>query len=144
MKQKRRKNPEPQRTQRTQRKSKMKRQLPNIAKTHCEAAVNSRPAFPFRFINGLFFLRVLGVLCGEASILLFTSAVPVLAAEQADVILHHGKIVTVDDYFTVAQALAIKGERVIATGSNGEIAKLAGPGTRKIDLKGRTVIPGLI
>jgi predicted amidohydrolase YtcJ len=66
------------------------------------------------------------------------------AAERADLILHNGKIVTVDDYFTVAQALAIKGERVIATGKNGEIAKLAGPGTRKIDLKGRTVIPGLI
>ena len=65
-------------------------------------------------------------------------------AEQADLILHNGKIVTVDDRFTIAQAIAIKGERVMATGKNGEIAKLAGSGTRKIDLKGRTVIPGLI
>jgi predicted amidohydrolase YtcJ len=37
----------------------------------------------------------------------FVLAAPVLAAEQADVILHHGKIVTVDDYFTVAQRLVI-------------------------------------
>ena len=96
---------------------------------------------PFRKLP---LLRVLSILGGKALALLLVTAVPALAAEQADVILHHGKIVTVDDYFTVAQALAIKGERVIATGSNGAIAKLAGPGTRKIDLTGRTVIPGLI
>ncbi len=64
--------------------------------------------------------------------------------ESADVILRNGKVVTVDDRFTIAQAIAIKGERVLATGSNATIAKLAGPGTRTIDLRGRTVIPGLI
>src|SRR5258706_1062112 len=98
-------------------------------------------ARPFRKLP---LLRVLGFLGGKAFALLLVTALPALAAEQADVILHHGKIVTVDDYFTVAQSLAIKGERVIATGSKGEIAKLAGPATRKIDLRGRTVIPGLI
>ena len=66
------------------------------------------------------------------------------AAEQADLILRNGKIVTVDDRFTIAQAIAIKGERVVATGRNSEIARFAGPGTRTIDLKGKTVIPGLI
>ncbi|HEX7559348.1 MAG TPA: hypothetical protein VF386_09115, partial [Usitatibacter sp.] len=66
------------------------------------------------------------------------------AAEQADLILRNGKIVTVDDLFTIAQAIAIKGERVLATGHNADIAKLAGPATRTIDLKGKTVIPGLI
>jgi hypothetical protein len=76
--------------------------------------------------------------------LLLLAAAPAFSAEQADLILHNGKIVTVDDYFTVAQAVAIKGERVMATGKNGEIEKLAGPGTRQIDLKGKTVIPGLI
>ncbi len=65
-------------------------------------------------------------------------------AEQADLILHSGKIVTVDDRFTIGQAIAVKGERVLAVGKNSEIAKLAGSGTRKIDLKGKTVIPGLI
>ncbi len=76
--------------------------------------------------------------------LLLLAAAPAFAAEQADLILHNGKIVTVDEYFTVAQAVAIKGERVLAVGKNGEIAKLAGPGTRQFDLKGKTVIPGLI
>jgi len=65
-------------------------------------------------------------------------------AGKADVILTNGKIVTVDDRFTIAQALAVKGERILAVGRNAEIAKFAGDGTRKIDLKGRTVIPGLI
>ncbi len=66
------------------------------------------------------------------------------AAETADVVLVNGKVLTVDDRFSVAQAVAVKGERVMATGSNAEIGKLAGSQTRRIDLKGKTVIPGLI
>jgi hypothetical protein len=53
----------------------------------------------------LLFLRALAVLGGKALVLLLVTAVPAFAAEQADLILHNGKIVTVDDYFTVAQAL---------------------------------------
>src|SRR5262245_40621183 len=69
-----------------------------------------------------------------------------LRAQQpgVDVILLNGKIVTVDDRFTIAQALAIRGERIVAVGSTQEIARLANGATRKIDLRGRTVIPGLI
>ena len=62
----------------------------------------------------------------------------------ADLILTGGKIITVDDRFTIAQAVAIKGERIIAVGKNQDITKLAGAATRKIDLGGKTVIPGLI
>ncbi len=61
-----------------------------------------------------------------------------------DLILSNGKIVTVDERFTIAQAVAIAGDRIVAVGSNQEIAKLAGPQTRRVDLAGRTVIPGLI
>ena len=67
-----------------------------------------------------------------------------MAADVADILLVNGKIVTVDERFTVAQALAIKGERVIGVGSNAGMRKLAGAGTKVIDLKGKTVIPGLI
>lgn len=66
------------------------------------------------------------------------------ARDAADVILVNGKIVTVDDRFTVAQAVAIKGQRVAAVGTNAEIRGRAGGSTRVIDLQGRTVIPGLI
>ena len=64
--------------------------------------------------------------------------------QPADVILTNGKVITVDNKFTVAQAVAIRGDRFVAVGSNQDIAKLAGPNTRRIDLGGKAVIPGLI
>ena len=59
-------------------------------------------------------------------------------------IFHSGKIVTVDPQFRTVRALAIRDGRIVAVGTNDEIAKLAGPGTQRIDLGGKTVIPGLI
>ncbi len=64
--------------------------------------------------------------------------------QTADVVLLNGKIVTVDDQFHVAEALAIKGERIMDVGHNADIEKLKGPNTQAVDLRGRTVIPGLI
>ena len=61
-----------------------------------------------------------------------------------DVILSNGKIITVDERFNIAQAVAVRGERVVAVGTNQEVGRLAGPATRRIDLRGRTVLPGLI
>ena len=69
---------------------------------------------------------------------------PPSVIEQADLILTGGKVVTVDDRFSIVQAIAVKGERVIAIGSTAEVRKLAGANARTIDLGGRTVIPGLI
>jgi len=66
------------------------------------------------------------------------------AGLAADIVLVNGKIVTVDDRFTIAQAMAIKGQRILAVGTSADIRKLAGSATRVIDLKGKTVIPGLI
>jgi predicted amidohydrolase YtcJ len=66
------------------------------------------------------------------------------ATDTADTILVNGKILTVDDRFTIAQAIAIEGDRIVKVGASADIRKLAGEGTRVIDLKGRTVIPGLI
>jgi len=66
------------------------------------------------------------------------------AAERADVILLNGKVVTVDQRFTVAQGVAIRDERIIAVGKNADVLEHQGPGTKVIDLKRRTVIPGLI
>jgi predicted amidohydrolase YtcJ len=63
---------------------------------------------------------------------------------QPDLVLTNGKIITVDERFSIAQAVAIRGDRVAAVGTDQEIARLAGPNTRRIDLKGKTVIPGLI
>ena len=63
---------------------------------------------------------------------------------SADLVLTNGKIITVDERFTIAQAVAIKGDRVVAVGTNQQVGQLAGPSTRRIDLRGRSVVPGLI
>ena len=65
-------------------------------------------------------------------------------AQQADTVLLNGKILTVDARFSTHEALAVRDGRIVALGRSAEIGKLAGPGTRRIDLGGRTVIPGLI
>ena len=65
-------------------------------------------------------------------------------APAPDMILLNGKIITVDERFTIAQAIAIRGSHIEAVGSTAEIRKMAGPNTRTIDLRGRSVIPGLI
>ena len=69
-----------------------------------------------------------------------------LAAQNApaDFVLHNGKILTVDNNFSTAEAVAVRGDKIAAVGSDQDVMKLAGPNTTVIDLKGRTVIPGLI
>ena len=69
----------------------------------------------------------------------------VIAAKTAapDLVLFNGKIFTSDADHPYVQALAIRSERIIAIGDSKEIKALAGPGTRRIDLDGRTAIPGI-
>jgi hypothetical protein len=61
-----------------------------------------------------------------------------------DLILSNGKIITVDDTFSIAQAVAVRGDRIVAVGTNQDITRLAGPNTQRIDLRGRAVVPGMI
>ena len=65
-------------------------------------------------------------------------------AQTADIILVHGKILTLDDHFSVREALAVSEGRIAALGRSIDIMRLAGRKTRVVDLRGRTVIPGLI
>ena len=65
---------------------------------------------------------------------------PLLA--QADLVALHGRIWTENPGQPEAQALAVVGHRVFAVGADAEIARLAGPHTTTIDLKGRRVVPG--
>ncbi|HEX4798299.1 MAG TPA: amidohydrolase [Burkholderiales bacterium] len=85
-----------------------------------------------------------GVAAAAVAVWLMASGSPVLAAESADTLLVNGKIVTVDDRFTIAQGVAIKGRRIVAVGRTGQILKLKGAATKVIDLANRAVIPGLI
>ena len=65
-----------------------------------------------------------------------------LDALKPDKVLFNGKIVTVDEEFSIAEAVAIKDGRFIAVGTNADIKALIGPNTEEIDLEGRTVLPG--
>jgi predicted amidohydrolase YtcJ len=59
-------------------------------------------------------------------------------------VVTNGKILTVDADFRVVEALAINDGRIVARGTSAEVARYAGPNTKVIDVKGATVIPGLI
>jgi predicted amidohydrolase YtcJ len=73
-------------------------------------------------------------------------ATPTFLPDQIapDLILHNGKVVTVDSQFSIAQSVAIKGSRIVAVGSDQEMRAMAGRKTGYEDLGGKTVIPGLI
>ena len=64
-------------------------------------------------------------------------------ARVADIILKGGKVITVDPAFTIASAIAIGGDRILAVGPDEAMAAHAGPRTRIINLNGRAVIPGI-
>jgi predicted amidohydrolase YtcJ len=66
------------------------------------------------------------------------------AATPADLVLRGGKIVTVDDARPEAEAIAVRGDTIVALGSNQEIQPYIGGATRVIDLKGALAVPGLI
>jgi predicted amidohydrolase YtcJ len=84
-----------------------------------------------------------------AATLLVVSAVQVEVVPAAgppdppDLILFHAKVVTVDEKFRVVEALAVRGDRIIAAGSDQDVLKLKGAATKVIDAGGKTVLPGL-
>ena len=93
-----------------------------------------------------------GVLRVFALVVLISSAVvaagPVGQAparvEPATLVLHNGTVATVDDARPAAQAIAIRGDRIVAVGSEAEVKAFIAPSTQVIDLKGALAIPGLI
>ncbi|MFC6708821.1 amidohydrolase [Paracoccus cavernae] len=82
-----------------------------------------------------------GIAAAVASCLIGSAA----AAQDGsvDFILHNGKVVTQDPLKPQVEALAIDGGLIVASGTNSEILALASDGTERIDLEGRTVVPGL-
>ena len=62
----------------------------------------------------------------------------------ADMVLYNGKVVTVDGSFTIAEAVAIRDGKFLAVGTSARILSLAGPTTKRIDLAGKSVVPGFI
>jgi predicted amidohydrolase YtcJ len=65
-------------------------------------------------------------------------------AQPPELILYGGKVVTMDDKTSEAQAIAVRGGRILAFGTDAEIRSLIGPQTKTIDLAGRMAMPGFI
>src|ERR1022692_5827 len=73
-----------------------------------------------------------------------TTSVALAADPRADMVLFHGKIHTEDASHSVVQAMALRGNTIVAIGTDQAMSALMGPSTRKIDLDGRVVLPGII
>jgi predicted amidohydrolase YtcJ len=94
----------------------------------------------------LSFVLLAGLLAGQAR----AQNVPPELVSYPDMILHNGKIVTMDDKSnsinpgTIAQAVAIREGKILSVGTNNQVLVLKGPQTKIVDVKGRTVVPGII
>jgi len=63
--------------------------------------------------------------------------------DTADLVLKNGNVYTVDERQPKAEAIAVKGDRIVFVGSNREVEKYVGKATRVVDLMGKTVVPGM-
>ena len=95
-------------------------------------------------------LLALAAVCAASAMAQQRATVPVSIIAYPDLIVHNAKIVTMDnaqmntDLGTIAQAIAIRDRKIQAVGTNDEILAMAGPKTQKVDVKGRTIIPGIV
>ena len=66
------------------------------------------------------------------------------AQDQTTTVFTGGTVLTVDNAFSEAQAIAIRGNRILAVGTDGEVRAVAGENAHIVDLRGKTVLPGFI
>ena len=83
-------------------------------------------------------ISLINLLAIACCLLFFTSC---KFRQKADLIIHHAKIYTVDDKFSVAEAMAITDGKIIATGKNDEILKQY-ESDSTVDAGGKTIFPG--
>lgn len=77
-----------------------------------------------------------------AAVIAVAPAVLLAQSGAPDIIIHHAKVFTGDSAHRLAEAVAIKGNRILAVGTNDSISALAGDATKRLDAGGRVVIPG--
>ena len=87
-------------------------------------------------------LLILSLDCSEKSP--DTPPPPTTQTTPADMVLRGGKIATVDDSFSFAQALAVAGDKFVFVGADQDVEPFIGPNTQVIELSGNLVVPGLI
>src|SRR5262249_49388657 len=81
---------------------------------------------------------------GLLGLLLFLFAASARSQGPAEAIYHGGDIVTVDVKNPSAEALAVKGGKIVAVGKKADVLKLKGDSTKVIDLGGKTLVPGFL
>ena len=74
---------------------------------------------------------------------LFSVSLASAQSSPPDLILFNGKVFTSNVEQLYVEAIAIRGDRIVAVGESSKIKSTAGPSTKLIDLGGRTVIPGI-
>jgi predicted amidohydrolase YtcJ len=87
-------------------------------------------------------MKHLFILIGAALIFLITNTS--IAADSADTIYYNGIILTIDDSRPTAEAVAVRDGKILSVGSEAEVSKTVGDETQKIDLKGKTMLPGFV
>src|SRR2546425_4558764 len=83
------------------------------------------------------------ILLASLSLVLLSLLSVTTKLEPADLVLKNGNIYTVNDQRPQAEAVAVKGDRIIFVGSNAGVQKYVGKNTRVVDLQGNTVVPGM-
>ena len=84
------------------------------------------------------------IICVLILSLLLLGLVPSASSQQpADLVLKNGRIYTVNERQPRAEAVAIRGDRIVFAGSNADVKKYEGSATRVVDLQGKTVVPGM-
>src|SRR2546425_4928384 len=98
-----------------------------------------RPSGPCPPVSHL--LAAIGLVCAPALVAGCSDRGPEMSA---DLVLLGGAVVTEDPAHPEAEAVAVRGDSILAVGRNDEVGRRAGPSTRRIDLRGGMVVPGLI
>ncbi len=84
------------------------------------------------------------LMLGICSAFLAAQSLPSEVIEYAGIIFYNGQVITADEDFSIREAVAIRDGKFLAVGESQAIQAMAGPQTRRVDLEGRGIIPGLI
>ncbi len=72
------------------------------------------------------------------------TTLPTLDGASPDIILHGGRVITMEPDMPRAEAIAVRGDEIVAVGGSEQLLALAGPSTQVVDLEGRALLPGFI
>ncbi|MCH8269059.1 MAG: amidohydrolase family protein [Acidobacteria bacterium] len=95
-----------------------------------------------RMTKGLLILLLTAFFALTGTRAMMAQDVPSKLLVYPEIILHNGKVLTVDEQFSIVQAVAIRDGRFLEVGTNRNVLALKGPDTTVIDMNGRTVVPG--